>query len=535
MNRLTSLILTSITCYCLLPNNIVHVKANDGTEAIINKSVDEDIKTFNFDVNRYKIDSKLVYRPILITYIESKSSKFYDLVYFYDPNDEFDLQKANVTIEGKENADSEIKYTYTSIYNLTYAGMSKDKTIKRYFLNTYNVDKLNYKYREYSINTCSTDSYTYTLDNHFLFNQLGELEYNNCVNIRLEDAHAWSWHFDEQLYNKSWWQKFNEFFIQKDTQNILRDQLFYSFYILDDWNIKEIKSMDIEYKKVLLVGKRYNIADTTGKSEMYNPDTEDKYFGPQYYKWNDNNDIDNVDTSNLLGYNISQFGNKVDFTHKTIITEEVSSKGLKHNYTWKTIQDCNQFKTCFGIDSDIYKFANYFFTDSSKKYYIINYDSFFYRYSSDIVAYKDYNYNVIENTKNFCNYLLDNGIVPDRFSSFGDQPMDISYALDFYSFRQEYTFDISVKYITYEDYADVEYTYPVSVASVNQEGSGGTSEKPFTWLDIIKIIFCVVFGLIALIFLWPLLLPIGKIIVYIISIPFKALYKVIKNRGKKNE
>ena len=98
MNRLTSLILTSITCYCLLPNNIVHVKANDGTEAIINKSVDEDIKTFNFDVNRYKIDSKLVYRPILITYIESKSSKFYDLVYFYDPNDEFDLQKANVTI-----------------------------------------------------------------------------------------------------------------------------------------------------------------------------------------------------------------------------------------------------------------------------------------------------------------------------------------------------------------------------------------------------------------------------------------------------
>jgi len=40
---------------------------------------------------------------------------------------------------------------------------------------------------------------------------------------------------------------------------------------------------------------------------------------------------------------------------------------------------------------------------------------------------------------------------------------------------------------------------------------------------------------IALIFLWPLLLPIGKIIVYIISIPFKALYKVIKNRGKKNE
>lgn len=533
MNRLTSLILTSITCYCLLPNNIVHVKANDGTEAIINKSVDEDIKTFNFDVNRYKIDSKLVYRPILITYIESKSSKFYDLAYFYDPNDEFDLQKANVTIDGKENADSEIKYTYTSIYNLTYAGMSKDKTIKRYFLNTYNIDKLNYKYREYSINTCSTDSYTYTLDNHFLFNQLGELEYNNCVNIRLEDAHAWSWHFDEQLYNKSWWQKFNEFFIQKDTKNILRDQLFYSFYILDDWNIKEIKSMDIEYKKVLLKGCRHNIADTTGKSEMYNPDTEDMYFGPKYYKWNDNNDIDNVDTSNLLGYNISQFGNKVDFTHKTITTEEVSSKGLRHNYTWKTIQDSNQFKTCFGVDSDIYKFANYFFTDSSKKYYIINYDTFFYSYSSDSVTYKDYNYNVIEETKNFCNYLLDNGIVPERFSSFGDQPMDVSYILDFYSFRQEYTFDISVKYITYEDYADVEYTYPVSVASVNQEGSGGTSEDPFTWLDLIKILFCVVFGLIALIFLWPLLLPIGKIIIYIISIPFKALYKVIKNRGNK--
>lgn len=524
MNRLTSLILTSITCYCLLPNNIVHVKANDGTEAIINKSVDEDIKTFNFDVNRYKIDSKLVYRPILITYIESKSSKFYDLVYFYDPNDEFDLQKANVTIDGKENADSEIKYTYTSIYNLTYAGMSKDKTIKRYFLNTYNVDKLNYKYREYSINTCSTDSYTYTLDNHFLFNQLGELEYNNCVNIRLEDAHAWSWHFDEQLYDKPWWQKFGEFFVQKDLKNILRDQLFYSFYILDNWNIKEIKSMDIEYKKVLLIGNRYNIADTTGKSEMYNPDIVDKDFGPQYYKWNDNNDIDNYDTSILLGNKISEFGNNVDFTYKTITTEEVSSKGLKHNYTWKTIQDSNQFRTCFGVDSDIYKFANYFFNDSSKKYYVINYDSFFYKYENHSGNY--FKNDIIP----FYQYLLDNGVNIDSTLEPG-----VDGSLSFYLFWQEYTFDISAKYITYEDYAGVEYTYPVSVASVNQEGSGGTSEEPFTWLDIIKIIFCVVFGLIALIFLWPLLLPIGKIIVYIISIPFKALYKVIKNRGNKNE
>lgn len=532
MNRLTSLILTSITCYCLLPNNIVHVKANDGTEAIINKSVDEDIKTFNFDVNRYKIDSKLVYRPILITYIESKSSKFYDLAYFYDPNDEFDLQKANVTIDGKENADSEIKYTYTSIYNLTYAGMSKDKTIKRYFLNTYNVDKLNYKYREYSINTCSTDSYTYTLDNHFLFNQLGELEYNNCINIRLEDAHAWSWHFDEQLYDKPWWQKFGEFFVQKDTQNILRDQLFYSFYILDDWNIKEIKSMDIEYKKVLLVGNRYNIADTTGKSEMYNPDTEDKNFGPQYYKWNDNNDIDNVDTNNLLGYNISQFGNKVDFTHKTITTEEVSSKGLRHNYTWKTIQDSNQFRTCFGVDSDIYKFANYFFNDSSKKYYVINYDSFFYKYSYLTTLCGHYEgFDEVIDYPDFCSYLTSNGIEIGKGSMMGTG--SVAFYCSYYHFLQEYTFDISAKYITYEDYAGVEYTYPVSVASVNQEGSGGTSEEPFTWLDIVKIIFCVVFGLIALIFLWPLLLPIGKIIVYIISIPFKALYKVIKNRGNK--
>ena len=109
----------------------------------------------------------------------------------------------------------------------------------------------------------------------------------------------------------------------------------------------------------------------------------------------------------------------------------------------------------------------------------------------------------------------------------------VCFYCSYYHFLQEYTFDISAKYITYEDYAGVEYTYPVSVASVNQEGSGGTSEKPFTWLDIIKIIFCVVFGLIALIFLWPLLLPIGKIIVYIISIPFKALYKLINKRRQK--
>ena len=408
--------------------------------------------------------------------------------------------------------------------------MSKDKTIKRYFLNTYNVDKLNYKYREYSINTCSTGSYTYTLDNHFLFNQSGELEYNNCINIRLEDPHAWSWHFDEDSSLENTWELFKKTFGIAE-EDCLKDQLFYSFYVAN-WNVKEIKSIDLVYKKVLLNGFRKNIADEGNMHEYY--DNENSDFSPMFYKWNDSNSKDKIDISNYLGSNLNEVGSKIDYTHKTITSEEKTSVGIGHDYTWKSILTKNQFKDSFGEKSNIYKFADNYFNNQYKNYWIINYDDFFYSYkkytiveannilghyfSSDYEdVYKKYDY---EKNLDFYNYLTTKTDVQAE-------------GMMMFNFSQEYTFDIQATNITFEDYAGVEYTYPVSVASVNQEGSGGTSEEPFTWLDIIKIIFCVVFGLIALIFLWPLLLPIGKIIVYIISIPFKALYKVIKNRGNK--
>ena len=255
-----------------------------------------------------------------------------------------------------------------------------------------------------------------------------------------------------------------------------------------------------------------------------------------FYKWNDSNSKDKIDISNYLGSNLNEVGSKIDYTHKTITSEEKTSVGIGHDYTWKSILTKNQFKDSFGEKSNIYKFADNYFNNQYKNYWIINYDDFFYSYkkytiveannilghyfSSDYEdVYKKYDY---EKNLDFYNYLTTKTDVQAE-------------GMMMFNFSQEYTFDIQATNITFEDYAGVEYTYPVSVASVNQEGSGGTSEKPFTWLDIIKIIFCVVFGLIALIFLWPLLLPIGKIIVYIISIPFKALYKVIKNRGKKNE
>lgn len=95
----------------------------------------------------------------------------------------------------------------------------------------------------------------------------------------------------------------------------LKDQLFYSFYVAN-WNVKEIKSIDLVYKKVLLEGFRHNEADKGSTSEFYKGTDEE--FSPKYYEWNDNNTKDNYDKSNYLGSILSEIGSKVDYTHKTI-------------------------------------------------------------------------------------------------------------------------------------------------------------------------------------------------------------------------
>ena len=64
----------------------------------IKQSVDEDLKSFNFDYQRYKVGTSRVYQPILINYLEASSKDYYDLLYFYDPNNEFDINSISIDI-----------------------------------------------------------------------------------------------------------------------------------------------------------------------------------------------------------------------------------------------------------------------------------------------------------------------------------------------------------------------------------------------------------------------------------------------------
>lgn len=481
----------------------------------ITQTVDEDLKSFNFDYERYKMNPEVIYRPILITYKESISNDYYDLIYFYDPNNQFNIMSVSTDILVGNNPNKLTKFK-TETYQLLETGKSSDGTIKRYAFNAYENYRKEYNYRQYNFKQINFNNYSIELNNAYLFNG-GNLEFSNCLNVRLEDPHAWSWHFDEQLYQPDIWESILNYFggIEK---NQLKDQLFYSFYLANNWNVKEIKSIDIQYKKVLLEANRYNIADIGSNKEYYSPEEytlEDDYI-PNYYAWSNNNSLNNYDKSNLLGHTIKEIGNFVNYTNKTITPEVVSSVGLKHDNTWKKIQNSIEFKNVFGEKSEIYQFASKYFSQS-QRYYVINFDDFYYEYINSKVASR--NWNLVDDEEGhhyqkinqpFTDYLRSHDVKEQNVISGPSYTPDYTFEMPYYHFFQEYTFDISAKYITYEDYANIEYTMPVSVAPINQEASGGFPESPKNkiWQQILITILVVL----SILILTPIVFKIIKVI-----------------------
>lgn len=430
----------------------------------INQSVDEDLKAFNFDYEKYQVNKDLCYRPIIINFNESISEDYMDLLYVYDPNNSFKLSKIKYHFGYGEDLNN---YQYkTDIEKIMYlSGTSSDGTIKRYAINGFSEERLNYKYRLYAI--FSVDEYS--INNKYLFENSNGLIYSNCMNIRLEDSHNWSWHFDEDT---TFWENFKDWFNKED---ILKDQLFYSFYIPDKWNVYNIQSIDLRYKKCLLDGNRYNVADTGIThdffQEEYNENDEDDMFVPRFYKWNDSNTKDNYDRTELLGYSISDIGNLISYTYDTILPEDKESIGMINQYKWNSIQNLETFEKAFGKDSEIYKFASQYFSEEKENYWIINFDEFWYLYEAKVTSPDTFE------DSDFIGYLYDNG-VEDYDRVVGDGTMSYSEMV-YYSFTEEYVFDISATSITYEDSLNVTRTLPTSVAPVmEKEGSGGDSDTP---------------------------------------------------------
>ena len=461
----------------------------------IKQSVDEDLKSFNFDYKRYQVGSNRIYQPILINYLEASSKDYYDLLYFYDPNNEFEINSISVDISASNNV-NDLKLLKTKDYELIETGLSSDKTIKRYAFKGYEDYRLN-SYRKYDLKSLNYNDKIIELNNAYLFNDKNQ-EYSNCLNVRLEDPHAWSWHFDEDSLLENTWESFLKW-AGYGASDTLKDQLFYSFYV-SNWNINEIKSIDMMYKKVLLEGVRYNEADLGSAPGFYTGNCEHEEHKAKFYQWNDSNSLNNYDKSNLLGYSLSEIGSKVDFTKKTITSSKANSVGIGHNYIWNTIQDKNSFKNAFGENSDIYKFADAYFKNESENYWIINFDDFFYNYSSYMFINQMYTgFNEPygnERCSILAKYCEDNNVhyKHETTSLLGSGTM-VSDNYYIYKFIQEYCFDIQATNITFEDSNCVEYSLPVSVAPVDEEASGGFSEYP-TLPNHLGIITSIIIGII---------------------------------------
>ena len=475
--------------------------AEEASKVEIQQSVEEDLAKLNVDVEKYLIDPERVTGPVLIAFNETNSEKYKSLMYFYDPLDQiFDTAELSFTVSSGNDLKQlkAVSLTYED-QTLHYVDASSDGTIERYYID-YCPD--GNRYAEYSFNQIAG----YELDSRFVFDRSElSLDYSNCLNVLLGDPHAWSWHFDEDSSGENTWEDFKSWMGFKN--DVLRDQLFYSFYV-KNWNVNQIKSIDMKYKKVLLDGYRYNQADTGSTSAYYKG--SDDTFHPRYYAWNNDNSVSNQDRSNYLGSSLSEIESKVQFTTRTIVPEEKNSVGAGHNYTWKTIQNRRQFESTFP-NSEIAAFAGNYFMEN-EDYWIINFDEFFYSYDNNNefpfltnpyttnpefrkpIRAKVYD---ADEHKNFVSYLKYHNTPYVEYVNMQGGFMK------FYNFTQEYVFDVQATEMTFEDADSVEYTLPVSVAAVDEEGSGGTStpgDLSELWNFVQRILDAL--GSIGVAFLW---------------------------------
>ena len=159
---------------------VLQVNAQE-TSLTIYQSVDDDLKTFNFDYKKYLVNPELVYRPIVINFNESLSDNYSDLLYIYDPNDEFNLNTLSCDISYGTSENSFYLTNNDVTCDLYFAGSSNDNLIKRYVV-SFPETRNDSNYRKYTIN--SLDNFDVNLI--YLFKNSNILEYSNLMNIRLE-------------------------------------------------------------------------------------------------------------------------------------------------------------------------------------------------------------------------------------------------------------------------------------------------------------------------------------------------------------
>lgn len=560
--RFALLFATLITILVGLPTTSYIAVSADETDSniTINQTIEQDLETFDFDYTRYFLSESEYLHPVVVNFRESKSTDYYDLLYVYGRKEKVNIKECMIGFDSVsyslyvgdtyDDAMSESDCVYLNVIkdvihqDFIYIEETDGYLFRLALRSSY---RASFNCRYYKFNELNyyiektprlQEDVTLEIDNYYLFDNSLSFIYSNCVNVILEDAHCWSWHFDED----SGWENFWEWW-SGNKSDLLNDQLFYSFYV-KNWNIKELKSIDLKYKKALLEGYRYNEADVGNTKEFYQGYTGTS-VDPKYYLWNENNSSEYFDKSIFLGNSIQEISDSINYNFKTIDANDVNNISTSSKeYKWNSILNIVEFQNIFGHDSNISKFASNFFTEDFENYWIINFDEYYYYYLKTQVSY----YSSVKGSyfhpedvydhslemSDFINYCESHGLSSQVIGSSGDWGSEwTSKYYEVYHFNQEYVFDMSATKMTFEDYSGAEYELPTSVAPVNQEGSGGTSIRPSdNAFDLLKLI-ALLFGIGILIVLLPLLITFVKLLVNIIILPFKWIIKLFKNRGQK--
>lgn len=524
---------------------------------VITKSVQEDLDSFNFDYEKFIIDPEKVLEPIIVNFVESTSNDYCDLLYVYDPNDDFVLNSVVFDYSVGPSSTS-LKIINTNITeDLYYTGTSDDGLIDRYAFYSYEPGRMDYFVRNYKIKYINyNDSKVMDEYQEFCFCN-SSFDSSTRFMVEFEDAAFWSWYFDEDTWDENFWESFSAFFGNANDSNRL--EYFYSFYI-DNWDVSDIFEIRLRYSKSYMTGYRAQINDN-GKNYESHYQEYDENFGPRFFVDSEKKGCDIqapnihsalewiVETINLLSimkpnnnifdfdeYDINYYINLFSdlyysFSPKeyVITPEEKHSEGVGFSYDWNTIQSYDSLANAFP-DTDFINGARTHLKDENKKYWLIN-------FFSGIYTFEERSVNQSESDK-FLTYMLTNrGKFSDQYVSF-DGPMMCPYY-----FEQDYIFDVQALRLKFEDAkTGIRYDLPVSVQKLfESEGVSGINpginsplplpeadEVPF-WMIALAIILGVLIILVLWPYIGPILTPIFTALIKGIKVIFRSIKKFFRS------
>lgn len=465
----------------------------------ISATVDEDIENWEFNYQKFLVDPDMVMEPIVVNYSESLSPDDYDLLYIYDPQDAFRLD--DLTLSYSVGTDSfSLQSVYLNrIYDVLDTGRSDSTGIRRFAVNAYDETREVNPYREYRIESIQYNHGSSTEVSQIYLYSDSSFSSSQRMMVELEDASYWYWYFDEDSWGENLWEGIQSFFGNKADENRL--EAFYSFYV-DNWDISEIYEITMRYRQCYLRGYRASIHDNgLGRETFY---TGGGNYQPMFASSKDGENSFVASTATGLDdvyeivknlYDLEEEYQKTLAKEYVIRPESKSSEGTGFSYSWNSIQTYDALSAAYP-DTDFANYAGTHMNVDGEKYWMINFASGIYSFESHSIKSSSDNEYLIDGEKisadvvnEFYSYLqslYDYGSGGGGGS--GIRSLDVGEFAGpeiFYSFEQDYFFDVSATKIKFEEnFTGIHYELPCSVQILRtSSGVGGTDISLTTVLE----------------------------------------------------